>query len=277
MPSESLQKSQDLVTDTSLCPENTDLCRHESDEDIHGLPTQIEEPRKEGIQIIKQNENSSPIEGLITELTVNVSGQQNEEHPIAVETKNSSILEEVGCVTEVLEESRDEQNSAQETSVNCMAVMPEPISDSVVNLEEPKLSNSISTDHSRNDFHLSQTEKESVGNIYTMEEEECIAKSHTILTETKEEKSVATTAVNEGEIMLNNLECSSDSVVNGQMPTLVLNQTTLTHDIELSESKNVSVATVNASSNTNYVSGNGVVEQMPVKLSGAESKKGKVS
>jgi hypothetical protein len=158
-----------------------------------------------------------------------------------------------------------------------MAVMPEPISDSVVNLEEPKLSNSISTDHSRNDFHLSQTEKESVGNIYTMEEEECIAKSHTILTETKEEKSVATTAVNEGEIMLNNLECSSDSVVNGQMPTLVLNQTTLTHDIELSESKNVSVATVNASSNTNYVSGNGVVEQMPVKLSGAESKKGKVS
>jgi hypothetical protein len=161
-----------------------------------------------------------------------------------------------------------------------MAVMPEPIPDSVVNLEEPKLSNSISSDQSGSDFHLSQTEKESVGNIYTLEEEECIAKSHIVLTETEEESnvnSVATTAVNEGEITLNNLECSSDSVVNGQMPTLVPNQTTLTHDIELSESKNVSVATVNARSNTNYGSGDGVVEEMPLKVSGAESKKGKVS
>jgi hypothetical protein len=59
------------------------------------------------------------------------------------------------------------------------------------------------------------------------------------------------------------------------MPTSVLNQTTLTHDIQLSDSKNVSVA--NASSNTNYISGIAVVEQMPVKVSGAESKKGKVS
>jgi uncharacterized surface anchored protein len=73
------------------------------------------------------------------------------------------------------------------------------------------------------------------------------------------------------------MECSSDSVVNGQMPTLVPNQTTLTCDIELSESKNVSVETVNAPSNTTDVSGSGVVEQMPVKVSGAESKKGKVS
>lgn len=280
MPSESLQKSQDLVTDTSLCPESTELCRHESDEDVQGLSTQTEEPRKGGVQIVEQNENSSPIEGTVTELTLNGSEQQNEEHPIAVDTKNSCILEEVGCVTGILEELTDEQNSVQETSVNCMAVMPEPISDSVVNLEEHKLSNSISSDHSGSDFHLSQTEKESVGNIYTMEEEECIAKSHTILTERKEESnvnSVATTAVNEGEIALNNMECSSDSVVNGQMPTLVPNQTTLTCDIELSESKNVSVATVNAPSNTTDVSGSGVVEQMPVKVSGAESKKGKVS
>jgi hypothetical protein len=280
VPSESLQKSQDLVTHTSLCPENTDLCRHESDEDIHGLSTQIEEPRKEGVQIVKQNENSSPMEGTLTELTLNDRGQQNEEHPIAVETKNSPILEEVGCVTGVLEESTNEQNTVQETSVNCTAVMPELISDSVVNLEEPELTNSISSDHSGSDFHLSHTEKRSVGNICAMEEEECITKSHTILTETKEESNVntvATTALNEGEITLNNLECSLDSVVNGQMPTSVLNQTTLTHDIELSDSKNVSVATANASGNTDYISGDGVVEQMPVKVSGAESKKGKVS
>lgn len=280
VPSESLQKSQDLVTDTSLCHETTVLCRHESDEDIHGLSTQTEEPRKEGVQIVKQNENNSPVEGTVTELTLNDSGQQNEEHRIAVETKNSSVLEEMGRVTRVLEESTDEQNSVQETSVNCMAVMPEPISDSVVNLEEPKLSNSISSDHSGSDFHLSQTEKEFAGNIYKMEEEERAAKSHTVLTETKEESnvnSIATTAVNEGEITLNNLECSSGSVVKGQMPTLVLNQTTLTHDTELSESKNVSVATLNAPSNINYVSENGVVEEMPVKVSGAESKKGKVS
>ncbi|PNF22844.1 hypothetical protein B7P43_G01394 [Cryptotermes secundus] len=278
VPSESLQKSQDLVTDTSLCPEKTDLCRHESNKDIHGLSAQTEEPRKEGVQIFKQNENSSPIEGTVTELTLNGSGQQNEEHPIVVETKNSSILEEVGCVTGVREESTDGQNSVQETSVNCMAVMPEHISDSEINLEEPKLNNSISSDHSGNDLQLSQTEKESVGNIYTMEEEECMAKSHTILTETKDESnvnSVTITAVNEDEITLNNLDRSSDSVVNGQMPTLVLNQTVLTHDIELSESKNISVATVNAPNNTNYVSGNGVVEEMPVKVSGAESKKGK--
>lgn len=280
MPSESLQKSQDLVTDTSLCPEKTDLCRHESNEDIHGLSNQTEEPRKEGVQIFKQNENSSPIEGTVTELTLNGSGQQNEEHPIVVETKNSSILEKVGCVTGVLEESTDEQNSVQATSVNCMAVMPEHMSDSEINLEEPKLNNSISSDHSGNDLQLSQTEKESVGNIYTMEEEECMAKSHTILTETKDESnvnSITITAVNEDEIILNNLDRSSDSVVNDQMPTLVLNQTVLTHDIELSESKNISVATVNAPHNTNYVSGNGVVEEMPVKVSGAESKKGKVS
>jgi hypothetical protein len=247
---------------------------------MHGLSTQIEEPRNEGKRIVKENENSSPIEGTLIELSLNDSGQQNDDHPITVETKNSSILEEVGCVTGVLEESTNGQSSVQVTSLNCMAVMPEPISESVVNLEEPNLNNSISNDHSGSDFHLLQIEKESVANICTVEEEECIAKSHTILAKTKEEfnvKSVATTAVNEGEITLNYQECSPDSVVNGEMPTLVINPSTLTPDRELSENKNVSVAIVNAPSNTNYVSGNGVVEQMPVKVSGAESKKGKVS
>lgn len=251
VPAESLQKSHDA----SLCPENKDLCTEELDEDARG---------KKGVQIVQQNEDSSAAEGTLAELTLNDSGQQN----VTVETENSPVLDAVGHTEQIVEEATTEQHSVQETSTNCMAVMPEPISHSVSILEEPKLINSISSDHSGSDFHFAQTEKQSVA-------EECMAESHTILSERKAESdvnSVATTAVNEGEITLNDPGCSPDSVVNGQMPAFILNPTTLTKDEELSESKNVSVATVNAPSDTNFVSGNGVV-----KLSGAESKKAKVS
>jgi hypothetical protein len=249
VPAESSQKSQDA----SLCPENKG-----SNEDARGLSKESEEPGK--------NENSSPAEGTLTEVTPNGSGQQDEE------TESDPVLDAEGT----LEESASEQNSVQETSTNCMAVMPEPLSHSVLNLEEPKLSNSISSDHSGSDFHLAQTEERSVANICTAEEGECMAKSCTLLSEAKGESdvnSVARTAADEGEITPNDPECSPDPAVNGQVPTFILNSTTLAKDKELPESKNVSVATANAPKDAHYVSGNGV----PLRGSGAEPKKGKVS
>jgi hypothetical protein len=267
---ESLQKPEDVVTDVTLCPENKDLCRQESDEGVHGLSP----VRNDGVQITEQNEKTSPVEVTLMELTLNGSGQQNEELAINDETKSTSVSEEEGCVTGILDESASDQNSVQDTSISCIAVMPEHISDSVVSLEGPELRDSISSDQTGSDFHMSRAEKASVANICTVKKEEYIANSHTIVSGTEEEYNVnllATTAVNEGAIALNHVECCSDSVVNGQMPT------TVTQDKEPSESKTASVATATAPGNMDCVSGSGVVEQRPVKLPGAESKKGKVS
>jgi hypothetical protein len=277
VPLESLQQSQDIVTDTLSCSANTNLCKHKPEKDMQELSTQTEEPKNENVETVKQNEeNSSSTEGIVTELILNVTAQQGNEEPVAIETKNSSVAEEVSCVTAPVEEAANEHSSVQGTSLNCTTVKPE----NLVNLGEYKL-NVISNEKSENtDSVVSQTEKEFVANIYSVEEQEHVTESHTRLTEKREASEVipiVTTTVNEGELKLYDQEYSPNSVINGQMPALIIHPATLAHDQELYENKNIPVATMNAATNTNHVSRNGAVEQIPVKVAGAEYKKGKVS
>jgi len=263
---ESLQQSRVIVTDTAHCSESTGLCRHEPKKDVHGLSTQTEKAEN-----VKENKNSSSTEGTLTELALNVSSQQNSEEPATVETQNCSLDEKVACVTEVLKEARNEQNSVQETSLTHMTFKPEPVPEFVVNMAESKL-NSISNEHAGNtDSQVSQTET----SMCTVGDQECVIESQTRSTETEEEskvKLVATSTVNESSIKLNSQEYSPKSIVNGQVPALIINPTTLTDNQELSENKNIPVATVNVANSANHVSRNGVV-----KVAGAETKKGKVS
>jgi hypothetical protein len=266
VPLESLQQSQGTVTGILPCPEKTDVCCLELQKDVHGLSDQ-----KEKADIVNKNMENSCIEGALTEVTLNVNAQQNDELPVAIERKGSAAGEVTSCVTELMEEARNGQNSFQETNVNSVAVKSEHVPENVVKLEESTPDNSKS-----DDCKVSQTEKESVVSMCSVKEQESITESHTVLAETKEEcelKSLGTTMVNEGEVELNNDEYSPNMIINGEMPTSIINQT-VTYDEELSENKNIPAATVNAECN---VLGSGAVDQMPVKVAGAETKKARVS
>jgi hypothetical protein len=277
MSQESLRQSQDIVIDTLQCSANTNLCTHETEKDMQDLSTQTDEHKNENVEIVKQNEeNSSSTEDTVAQLILNGSAQQDSEGSVAMEAKNSSLAEEVSFVSELPKEAAHEQHFVQGTSGSCTTIKPE----NVVNLEEYKV-NVVSNEESGTpDSVASQTEKEIVVSICAMEEQDHETESHTRLTEEKEVfevKPVATTTVNDGELKLYDQKYSPNSVVNGQMPALIIHPATLTHDQKLSEDKNVPVATVNASTNTNHVSENGIVEQIPVKIAAAETKKGKVS
>jgi len=267
VPPESLQQSQGTVTGILACPEKTDVCCLEPEKDVHSLSAQ-----KEKADTINQNEeNNSSIEGPLTEVTLNVSGQQNDELPVAIEKNNSAAAEVTSCVTEFLEEARNRQTSSKEISLNYVAVKSKHVLENVVKSEESTPNNSIS-----DEYKVSQTEKESVVSICSLDEEENITESHTVLAETKEGcelKSDGTSMVNRAEDEVRNEEYSPNMITNGEMSTSVVNQT-LTCDEELSESKNIAVATVNAESS---VLGSGAVDQMPVKVAGADTKKARVS
>jgi hypothetical protein len=265
VPLESLQQSASTVTDISQCPEKTDACCLESQKDIHGLSAQNEK-----VDIVNQTKENTSTEAAATEVTLNVNTEQNDEQDAVIETKNDAVLEATTCVMEILEEASNKQNSFQEANLNSVAGNSECVQENVVELEESTPNHNIS-----DDCHVSQTQKESVVGICYVEEGS-ITESHTVLAETKgehESKSVATTTVNEGEAELNNQECPPNTIINGEMPTLIINQT-LTYDKELSENKNIPVSTVTAGSN---VFGCGAVEQMPVKVAGVETKKARVS
>jgi len=266
MPLESLQQSQGTVTGIVACPEKADVCCLEPEKDMHGLSAQ-----KEKADTVNQNEeNNSSIEGPLTKVTLNVS-EQKDELPAAIEKKNSAAAEVTSCVTEFLEEARNRQNSSKEISLNSVAVNSKHVPENVVKSEESTPSNSIS-----DEYKVSQTEKESVVTICSLYEEENITESHKVLAETKEGcelKSDGTSMVNRAEIEVSNEEYSPNMIVNGEMSTSVIIQT-LTCDEELSENKNIVAATVNAESS---VLGSGAVDQMPVKVAGADTKKARVS
>jgi len=238
----------------------------EPEKDMHGLSAQ-----KEKADTVNQNEeNNSSIEGSLTEITLSVSGHQNNELPVATEKKNSAAAEVTSCVTEFLEEARNRQNSSKEISLNSVAVKSEHVLENVVKSEESTPNDSISDEDK-----MSQTEKESVVSICSLDEEEYITESQTVLAETKEGcelKSDGTSVVNRAEAELSNEVYSPNMIINGEMSTSVINQT-LTCD-ELSENKNIAVATVNAESS---VLGSGSVDQMPVKFASADTKKARVS
>jgi hypothetical protein len=261
VPLESLQQSQGTVTGILACPKKIDVCCLEPEKDMHGLSAQ-----KEKADTVNQNvENNSSIEGPLTEVTLSVNGQQNDELPVAIEKKNSAAAEVTSCVTEFLEEARNRQSSSKEISLNSVAVKSEHVLEKVVKSEESIPNNSIS-----DEYKVSQTE-----NICSLDEEENITESYTLLAETKEGcelKSDGTSMVNRAEAELSNEEYSPNMITNGEMSTSVINQT-LTCDEELSENKSIAVATVNAESS---VLG-GAVDQMPMKVAGADTKKARVS
>ncbi|KDR22608.1 gamma-taxilin isoform X2 [Zootermopsis nevadensis] len=262
VPLESLQQSQDNARETSPRSANTPSCRHEAEKDIQHLSTPMEEPKNNNTET---DESSSS-----AELILNDNAQQGDEEPVAVETGNGSVAEEPSRVAE----AANEQNSTQGTSLNCMTVQPE----NVANPEEYKhivLTNELSEN---NDSVVLETNKEFVASICATEKQEHVTESHGRLTEDKEASEVvpvATTAVNEGDPQMYDQQYSPDSVVNGRMPEIMIYPLTVTHDQDLSESKNIPVSTTNAATNTNHVSENGVAEQIPVKVAGAENKKGK--
>ena len=267
VPLESLRQSQDTVTGILACPEKIDVCCLEPEKDMHGLSAQ-----KEKADTLNQNvENNSSIEGPLTEVTLSVSGQQNDELPVALEKKNSAAAEVTSCVTEFLEEARNRQHSSKEISLNSVAVKSEHVLENVVKSEESIPNNSIS-----DEYKVSQTEKESVVSICSLDEEENITESYTLLAEAKagcELKSEGTSMVNRAEVELSNEEYSPNMITNGEMSTSVINQT-LTCDEELSENKSIAVAAVHAESS---VLGRGAVDQMPVKVARADTKKARVS
>lgn len=263
VPLESLQQSEGTVTGILACPEKADVCCLEPEKDMHGLSAQ-----KEKADTVNQNEeNNSPIAGPLREVTLSVSGQQNDELPVAIEKKNSATAEVTSCVTEFLEEARNRQNSS---SLNSVAVKSENVLENVVKSDEYTPNNRKS-----DEYKVAQTEKESVVSVCSLDGEENITESHTVLAETKEGcelKSDGTSMVNRAEAELSN-EYSPNMIINGEMSISVINQT-LTCDEELSENKNITVATVNAES---IVLGSGAVDQMPVKVAGADTKKARVS
>lgn len=266
MPLESLQQSQGTVTGILPCPEKTDVCCLEPQKDVHCPSAQ-----KEKADIVNKNTDNSSTKGGLTEVTMDVSAQQNDELPVAVERKSSAAAEVTSCVTELPEEARNGQNSFQETSLKFVAVKSEHVPENVVKLEESTPNDSIS-----DGCKVSQTEEESVVSICSGKEQESVTESHTVLAETKEEgelKSVGTTMINEGEVELKNDKYSPDTIINGEIPTSVINQTQ-TYDEQLSENKNIPVATVNAECS---VLESAAVDQMPVKVAGAETKKARVS
>jgi hypothetical protein len=267
VPLESLQQSQGTVTGIVACPEKADVCCLKPEKDMHGLSAQ-----KEKADTVNQNEeNNSPIEEPLTVVTLSVSGQENDELPVAIEKKEGAAVEVTCCVTEFLEEARNRQNSSKEISLNSVAVKSEHVPENVVKSAESTPNNGIS-----DEYNLSQTEKESFVTICSLYEKEDITESHTVLAETKEGcelKSDGTSMVNRAEIELSNEEYSPNMIINGEMSTSAINQT-LTCDEELSENKNIAVATVNAESN---VLGSGAIDQMPVKVAGADTKKARES
>lgn len=267
VPLESLEQSPGTVTSILACPENTDVCCLEPEKDMPGLSAQ-----KEKADTVNQNEeNNSAIEGPFTDVTLSFSGQQNDELPVAIEKKNSAAAEVTSCVTEFLEEAKNRQNSSKEISLISVAVKSEHVLENVVKPEESTPNNSIS-----DEYKVSQTEKESVVSICSLGEEENITESHTVLAETKEGcelKSDGTSLVNRAEVEISKEEYSPNMITNGEMSTSVINQT-LTCDGELSENKNIAVATVNAESS---VLGSGAVDEMPVKIACADPKKARVS
>jgi hypothetical protein len=261
VPLESLQQSQGTVTGILACPKKTDVCCLEPEKDVHGLSAQ-----KEKADTVNQNvENNSSIEGPLTEVTLSVNGQQNDELPVAIEKRNSAAAEVTSCVTEFLEEARNRQSSSKEISLNSVAVKSEHMLEKVVKSEESIPNNSIS-----DEYKVSQTE-----NICSLDEEENITESYTLLAETKgcELKSDGTSMVNRAEAELSNEEYSPNMIPNGEMSTSVINQTLTCHE-ELSENKSIAIATVNAESS---VLGRGAVDQMPMKVAGADTKKTRVS
>ena len=267
MSLESLQQSQGTITDILPCPEPADVICCEPEKHMHCLSAQ-----KEKADTVNQNEeNNSSVEGPLTEVTLSVSGQQKDELPVAIEKENSAAAEVKSCMTELLEEARNRQNSSKEISLNSVAVKFEHVPENVVKLEESAPNNSIS-----DECKVTQTEKESVASICSVDEEENITEGHTVLTETKEGcelKSDGTSMVNGAEVELSNEEYSPNMIINGEMPPSVITQT-LTCDEELSEDKNIAVATLNAESS---ILGSGAVDHMPVKAAGAETKKTRVS
>jgi hypothetical protein len=267
VPLESLQQSQGTVTGILACPEEAYVCCLEPEKHMHGLSAQ-----KEKADTVNQNEeNNSSIEGPLTEVTLSVSGQQNDELPVAIEKENSAAAEVTSCVREFLEEARNRQNSSKEISLNSVAVRSEHVLENAVKSEESTSNNSIS-----DEYKVSQTEQESVVSICSLDEEENVTENNTVLAETKERcvlKSDGTSMVSRAEVELSNEEYSPNMIINGEMSTSVVNQT-LTCGEELSENKNIAVATVNAESS---VLGSGAVDQMPVKVAGADTKKARVS